>query len=173
MEFRKNQLDEISPVLTTLYKGDDEKPKIQVFEDDIAVERLYMEFLHEIEKNREEVLVFSNASQLYENTVYKKILDKFLNLLWGNKIKVKEILTERDFMSEEYGKKMLKANGGNYQFRLVSGSPFMNDNLIYGDKMAIFSIKKHIYAILIEDKEIVKTYKNLFMLAWEAARVPE
>ena len=168
-DFRRKQLEEISPMLKTLYKGDTEKPRIQVFESDEAVERLYMEFLEEIECNGGEIFIFSKISQIYENLVYKKILEKFLNLIWSNKIKV--ILTENDFISE-YGKKVIKATGGNYQFRLVKDSIFMNDNMIYGDKMAIFSIKKHIYAILIEDKEIVKTYKNLFMLAWESAKIP-
>ena len=39
--------------------------------------------------------------------------------------------------------------------------------LFTGDQVAIFSIKKELFAVVIESKEVADTFRSLFELAWK------
>ncbi len=41
---------------------------------------------------------------------------------------------------------------------------------LYGDKMAIVFWREEPLAIVIEDKELARTYRNFFDVAWKAAK---
>ena len=41
------------------------------------------------------------------------------------------------------------------------------DGAIYGDQVAILSIKKELFAVVIESKEVADTFRSLFELAWK------
>jgi len=60
-------------------------------------------------------------------------------------------------------------NFPNYRVRLAPKEfGFSSDTIIYGNKIAIFSFKKH-FAIIIEGDDVAKSFKSLFELAWQSA----
>ena len=44
------------------------------------------------------------------------------------------------------------------------------DNLIFQNKLVIFSLKKDVFVTVIDSEEIVKTYKALFEWAWKQGK---
>ena len=51
--------------------------------------------------------------------------------------------------------------------RLPADKNFLNDNLIYADKLVIFSTQKYFFATVIKSKEIADSYRTMFNLAWK------
>lgn len=47
---------------------------------------------------------------------------------------------------------------------------FLTDNAIVENKIVITSLKKRLFVVIIESKEIVDTYRALFDLAWQGAK---
>lgn len=59
-----------------------------------------------------------------------------------------------------------------HEIRLIrdEGIFEQTDNMLYGNTLVIFSVKKEIFAIVIESKTIAKTYRTLFNMAWRSGK---
>lgn len=46
--------------------------------------------------------------------------------------------------------------------------PLLGDksNIIYADKVAIFSVERDVFVVLIESKHIAQSYRNMFEFLW-------
>ena len=62
-----------------------------------------------------------------------------------------------------------KMRGKNHFVRILSPEIEFgfSDNLIFGNKLVIFSLKENVFVIMIESEEIAKTYRALFEWAWK------
>ena len=167
--FRERQIEEALPELTALYNAPKEKPRIQVFEGVEGMRALYRELYQSLNK-REEALWFTRIGALREYmpealTEYKKMLRRLRH----------PRIRELNYGDEE-GKKWLiemkRVRGRNHFIRaLPTDYEFgFTDNLIFGNKLVIFSLKEHVFVTVIESEEIAKTYRALFEWAWKQGR---
>ena len=130
---------------------------------------LYRELYQSLNK-REEALWFTRIGALREYmpealTEYKKMLRRLRH----------PRIRELNYGDEE-GKKWLiemkRVRGRNHFIRaLPTDYEFgFTDNLIFGNKLVIFSLKEHVFVTVIESEEIAKTYRALFEWAWKQGR---
>lgn len=164
-ESRKKKLVESLPLLLTLYKSHPDKPKIEVYEGEQGLEQVYEEVISYSSKGNE-ILTFGRLDHFKGDL--RIILDRWLLESKNKKSKVREIINGGK--SElEYLKRVKNTKNPNHQVKIAGKTTFLNDNIIYGDRLAIISTDKDLFVTLIESKSIALTYRNFFDLAWTNA----
>lgn len=166
---REKQIEDALPELIALYNTPKEKPKIQVFEGETGMEQLY-EGLYQSLNNKEEALWFTRIDALREFfpvaiTLYKKMLrhlnnPKIRELNFGNEAGKEWLNETKSFRGKNHLVRLLPQD---FEFGFT-------DNLIFGNKLVIFSLKKDVFVIVIESEEIAKTYRAMFEWAWQMGR---
>lgn len=158
-------LKEALPELLGLFNLRAQKPKIQVFEGRTGIASIYREIIDCLRKS--EVLCFGTIGHFIDYQIQMK---KWQKATKNKRFKIREILT-LDKFDIEYFRQIKENKNPNHQIRFLPKDKeiFDNDNIIYGNKIAIFSTKKELFVILIESPAIVNTYRILFDLAWQKA----
>jgi HTH-type transcriptional regulator, sugar sensing transcriptional regulator len=169
IEKKKRSLEEIIPLLKEQYRSHKEKPKVIFYEGREGVEKLYEEIaLNEMEK---ELLWFSSQQDLFEEFAGSSaLLENSVTDLSKEKVRIIVNPTKTD---REYAKRVNtdKKYRGRIKARVLPKHLLFvhSDNCIFENKLAIFSIKRDYFAIVIESMDIANTYRALFELAWESA----
>ncbi len=115
--------------------------------------------LQDILKTGKDYCVMGNIKQ-FEN-ILEFALPNFLNNT--EKLKIKErIICDRK-------EDIIKIKTGTYKY-LDIGYLFPSSFWIYGNKVAIFIWYLPYFAIVIENKDVAKTYQNYFDFFWETAK---
>ncbi len=168
-KLRERRIEEALPELVALYNTPKNKPKIQVFEGLEGMRLLYQE-LYDSLNNKEEALFFTNIGALLEALPealrdYKNMLRKLRNP------RIRE-LNYGDTAGERWQKELKRLQGKHHEIRnLPTTFEFgSGDNLIFQNKLVMFSVKKDVFVIVIESEEIVKTYRALFEWAWRMGK---
>lgn len=161
-EYRKKQIEEALPDLMTIYKEDVNKPRIQTLEGRQALDQMYRELFKEL-KYGEEVLIFGTV--VHGEDKYRADMELWLETLAKKKIRTREIINKNE-SEREYVKRSRK--NPRQEIRTISSNDFFSDNFIYRNKMIMFSVKKNLYVTVIEDENIVVSYRKLFELAWSS-----
>ena len=163
--FRAHQIEDKMGELVALYNSPKEKPKIQVFEGIEGVRLLYRE-LYQSLNNKEEALWFTriDAARTFPDAIneYKKMLRMLSNprireLNFGNTDGMKWLEEIKPYRGKNHLIRLLPTD---FEFGF-------SDNLIFGNKLVIFSLKKDIFVSVIESEDIAKTYRALFEWAWK------
>ncbi len=157
---RSNLLKAKIPELAALYNSKKEKPKIRYYEGADAVITLYRQIF-----NSPEIDMFGSIITI-DPAVFKTIwpwLEKFVKA----KKRIRD-LVPHDNNSFEFAKKR------NSEFHQIKITPreaeFPTDNIIFDNKLAIFSYKDVPLAVVIESEDVVKTYQSLFNLVWASLK---
>ncbi len=144
------------PELAALYNSKKEKPKIRYYEGTDAIITLYREIFNSLE-----IDMFGSIITI-DPTIFKAIwpwLEKFVK----SKKRIRD-LVPHDTNSLEFAK---KRNSEFHQIKIVSRETILpTDNIIYQNKLAIFSYKDTPLAVVIENGDVATTYKSLFNLVW-------
>lgn len=158
-------LKEVMPELVSLFNLRPQKPKIQVFEGRRGIETIYQEVIDYLKKS--EILGFGTLGHFVD---YQTQMKKWQKITKNKRFKIREILTQDKF-DVEYFRQIKENKNPNHQIGFLQKDKkiFDNDNIIYGNKLAIFLTKKELFVILIESPAIVNTYRILFDLAWQKA----
>ena len=166
---RARHIEAQLPELVARYNTPQHKTKLQVFEGSAGVKLLYQE-LYQLLSKKEEALFFTNIEALRESlpeafNEYKKLV----RTLYNPKIRELNIGNEG---GKWWFTEVNKIKGKNHYVRLLPTTyPFgACDNLIIGNKLAIFSLKESIFVTVIEDQEIAQTYRAMFEWAWRAGK---
>jgi len=166
---RERRIEEVLPELVALYNTPKNKPKIQVFEGLEGIQLLYEE-LYDLLNNKEEALFISNIAALQKFipealVEFKQMLRRLTNP------RIRE-LNYGDAQGIRWAQETKRLRGKNHQIRnLAPTIEYGNcDNLIFGDKLVIFSLKKDVFATVIESPEVAKTYRALFEWAWKMGK---
>ncbi len=166
--FREKRIEEIMPELVAIYNAPTQKPKIQVFEGIEGVRSLYLD-LYKSLNNKEEALWFARISAL--KAVPESITEwkKMLRLIKNPRIRE---LNYDDAEGRAWVEDQKKLRGKNHFVKfLPKDFEFgFTDNLIFGNKLVIFSLKKDVFVIVIESEEVVKTYRALFEWAYRQGK---
>lgn len=146
------------PELLAIYNSQKEKPTISFFEGEENIVKLYNEIFEE-----KEVDIYGSISALSAET--EKQLERNLHLMKKNNTRVRELL-QADSKSIQFQQ---KNNSETHRIKIAPEQyHFPTDNLIFGNKLAIFSYKNTAQAIVIESSNIVETYKSVFEILWKS-----
>ncbi len=155
---REEIIQEKMPELLAMYNSQKEKPKISFYEGEENIVKLYEEIFKE-----KEVDIYGSINSLSPEA--EKQLEKNLHLIETNGSKVRELL-QADSKSIRFQQK------NNSEMHRIKIAPeqykFPTDNLIFGNKLAIFSYKDTPQAVVIESSDVVATYKSVFEILWKS-----
>lgn len=166
---RKEQaLEKALPDLETIYNVRPQKPKIQILEGKTGIASIYGEIIESLKKSKE-ILSFGSLSHF--QTGYQDLLKNWFRETKNKKYKVREIINQEKF-DLDYIQLIQKNKNPNHQIKIMpKNEGFVNnDNFIYENKIAIFSVQKDLFVILIESKDLADSYRRLFNLAWHSAK---
>lgn len=165
---RVEALEAIQPDLNVFYRQSEYQPKVQVFEGEKGVDAVYNE-LPPLESKGEEVLLFGSMKAILEGFDY--LIPRWERVFKNKRNPIRELVNNEPEALEYLDKRMTFDNP-NYQLRVAQGQPFgKTDNILYQNKLAIFSLDKELFVTIIESEEIAKTYRALFESAWKDAKV--
>lgn len=161
-EKKREALNALLPQLSALYNTKTAKPAVQLFEGIDAINRLYEEIVTAGEK---EFLSFFSPETI--STKADESFRLFLKLLKEKpQVKSRELISTRD-RQHHYLKAAQKLPNRIYRF-VTSKTPFLTDNIIWTDKIAVFSYEKD-FVVVIQSKDVASTFRSLFELAWAGA----
>lgn len=165
----ESRIAESLPELLALYNTPKNKPKIQVFEGVKGVKLLYQE-IFEVLKKGDEVLWFARIDALYDfEPELVKGFQEILEKVPEPHCRELQVLTPG---AKRWSKEFKPLIGSYYQVRWLSPEfEFgFTDNAIFGNKLAIFSLKEGVFVIVIESEEIVKTFRAMYEWAWKMGK---
>lgn len=156
----ENKLESVLPDFLSLYNLTQNRLGVKFYEGKEGIKKLHSAILTE----QKEILAY-----VYINKEVDKILDNFWQ--WYFKTRIKNNIYVRAITpNNEDGKKYQQKDEKELrETRLVPEAefPFTIEKNICGDKVAYFSLKpEELIGVLVESKEIAKTEKSIFELAW-------
>jgi hypothetical protein len=157
------------PELKKLYESQPSRPLIEVFEGKEGVRQIYQEVEKYLNKG-EEILDWGSLAH-FSQLEYKDLLDWWISLMKNKRFQAREILMSKDLKGSDYLERIIKNQNPNHLLAAASRDIKFtnNDNLIFGNKLAIFSLQKEVFVVVIESEDVAKSYRNFFELAWKQA----
>ena len=147
------------PELLAIYNSQKEKPKIEFYQGEHRVIELYNKEIFKSAK----IDFYGSISSIPKN-IYLQI-EKNLDLIEKNKIQVRELL-QHDDKSIKFSKEF---SSEFHQIKIIPENyKFPTDNVIYENRLAIFSYKSGPMAVIIESSDVVETYKSMFEIIWKS-----
>jgi sugar-specific transcriptional regulator TrmB len=154
---KEELLGQALPLLHARMATSKTKPRIRIYEGKGGVEKVYDEIYAS-----PSVCFFGALKNLSDEFVGHT--DKLKEIIRSKSINVRDLVTQ-DPKDLDFG---FAALGRNYEARVVPKEfDLYTDGAIYGDQVAILSIKKELFAVVIESREVADTFRSLFELAWK------
>jgi sugar-specific transcriptional regulator TrmB len=164
LELKKRSIENILPDLKNNYLSKSEKPKIISYEGKDGIRKIY----EETTRSKTEVLWFGSMKDVMEEfrESYNKICQEESVYSKGSREIVNNISFDRN-----YAKRTNDWKNSKFSVRVLPSTHLFSgvDNIIYDNKVAILSIKKNYYGVVIEDSDIANAYRTMFELAWKSA----
>lgn len=168
LDYKKKQLEKIIPILQKDYNQKRDKPFVSFYEGRKEIEKIYKE----VQKAKSEILWYGDASQM------EKEFSEFYNNMISLQEK-KDFVGMRDLVNnttsdKKYARERNSNKNANIKVKILQPDLyfFSSDNIIFDNKMAILSIGKVFFAIVIESKVVVDIYRCMFEMAWRSAKTP-
>jgi len=144
------------------------KPKVQMLEGIEGVRQAYREAFALLKEEKNECLWLGNVSLLLE--AFPEVMREYqrtLNML--GRYKIRELIFGGD-KSKEWVEKMQKSKIAGHKIKYFDDGGFcgLTDQLIIGNKVIFFSIRKELFTLILESEEIAKTQRFLFENMWES-----
>ncbi len=171
LEDKLDRVHTILPFLKAIHNINPEKPSIRISETIQAVQALYNEIFTYLKHHpSEELLIYGSLKDALENFKVS-VVDYFYEVMEKSRNSIREIGND-DMETRHYFKRSHRINP-RHELRLIrpnEGSFLQTDNMIYGNTLVLFSVKKEIFAITIESASVVETYRTLFNMAWRSGK---
>lgn len=165
---RVASLESLQPQLDALVVQSQYQPRVQVFEGEAGVDAIYRE-LPPDDSQGEEILLFGSMKAILGEFTY--LLPKWEKSFGNKKNPIRELLNDEP-ENTAYIDYQTNLKNPNYQIRVMAQDVFgKTDNIIFRNKVAIFSLDTELFVTVIESAEIAKTYRALFDAAWATAKV--
>ncbi len=160
---QKKDIKELIPALISKQKSEAEQ-YAAVYESINGIKTLYDEILEFLHKNKQDFIGFTLGEE-YKNkqaNIFFKNYDAKRKQL---RIKTKLIGLEhqRKFLSKEYGK------NPNVKIKYLSHS-VPTGLIIYGNKVAIIIWSETPVGMVVENKEVAKSFKQYFEILWKISK---
>jgi len=159
LKTKEEVLHEAMPMLNAMLATTKERPKIAVFEGHEGIKQVYADIYES-----PEIIFFGSIKDV--NRHFPEIAKKFQEIARKKQTKVRDLLANSP-ADLEYAR---SAVGPNYEVRMLPPHlDFFIDCAIYGNKIAILAVKKDLFAVVIESKEVADSFRALHALAWQSA----
>lgn len=156
---QEEALKDALPLLLAIQAGKKEKPKISVHEGADGMRHVYEDIF-----SSTQIWWFASIRDI--NKSFSDVTKAMLEVSKKKKTHVHEILTP-DPEDIAYAK---SACADNYEIRIAPPEmPISIDMAIYQNKVAIFSIKRHLFATVLESDDIAESFRTFHQLAWASA----
>lgn len=158
------EIKKIVPELKFLQKEVIGRPLVSVMEGRKALEQIYKEIC---QANNLRFWSDLGAVEDYFQEMFVEIAEAVNK----NEIRAREIIADTA-EAKKSSKRYAATAGKTYSSRIAARSPgIFNDNVIYGDTVAMFRIHHHnLFVILIKEPTIAETMKTIFDMAWESGK---
>lgn len=158
LDQKKQAVREVIPQLLSIYNTPSHQPQVLMYEGMEGIRQVYRMIAQEA----------TQADWLadlgYINTHWPEIPKMFLNLIRQKKFKQREI----NLLNPAGLALVRKHHSDRFVVRYTT-LPITIDFALFNDKVAIFSLKDNIYAVVIHDAKIVESFRTLYQLAWKTA----
>lgn len=159
LQEKERLFKESLPLLEARMTSSKVKPKVKIYEGGSGLEQVYNDI-------HTHAVVSFFGSIKYLSKEYRGGSEKLRKIIKDKDIHVRDLVTN-DPKDIQFGLSYLSKS---YDARVVpAGLDLFIDGAIYGDKVAIISIKKDLFAVVIESKEVADTFQTLFELSWKAS----
>lgn len=166
---REQHIADVLPELVAQYNAPTAKPRIQVFEGTDGLERVY-DALYRALSSKQEALWFTRIDALRDHfpaalSLGKQVLRKVRDA------RIRELNLDNE-AGRAWIEETASLRGSRHYVRLlpVTFPLGFTDNLIFENKLVIFSLKVAVFVIVIESEDIAQTYRALFEWAWKMGR---
>ncbi len=163
IEKRVSSFESVLPQLESFGKRQPDKPVVKYYEGKEGIISMVDEYT---EKAHGQELSIAFSRDILETVMDQETLDRMSKDRHAHKIKVKSLYT--------FSKGNLPNRPHTQRMRLEAKEfPISCDIAIYEDVVRITSFRGRVLGIAIEDKEIAKSFKAIFELAWKWANRPK
>jgi len=155
LEEKKDNVKTILPDLEDLTKLPKEETQVELFKGKDGLKTVLQDVLN----TKKDYYVMGSIKQFEE--VLKFSFPHFLKRIEKLNIKEKILCDKKE--------KILKIKTGTYRY-LKSDYLFPSSVWIYGNKIIMFIWNPPYFAMVINNKDVARTYKNYFEFFWQAAK---
>lgn len=152
---KEERVKSIIPQLISISKQQEENIKVEIYKGKEGIKTV----LNDIIKEGKNYILFG---LLRFEEILPFYVPQFMKQIDKKKI------TERAIL--EKGEKIISAKRHIYKF-ISKEFLFPNATIVYGNKSAIFIWQEPYYVILVENKDVARSYKTHFNLLWKIAKI--
>lgn len=156
-------LDSLLPNLINVLNLTQDQPGIRYLEGIEGFKKIYQDIL----KTNNNLRIFTSDSDR-TNPEMEKVIDNNITKQKKLGIKTKAIVAGEEGHTK---KSLARALEMNIELRIINDARFAlpSQILIYGNKVAISSLKNEVITTLIENENIVRSFKNIFDYIWDSS----
>lgn len=159
MKQKEELLRGAMPELRALVSTTKTRPKISIYEWWEGIRSLYQEII-----TSPEVTYFGSVKDI--KRYFPDVIDEIYRIGKKQPIHARDILSNHP-EDLEYARIVVSKT---YEVRMLPPSlDFTIDCAIYGNKIAILAVKKDLFAVVIESKDVAGSFRSLHALAWKSA----
>lgn len=160
LELREEQFKRLLPELQSINNRNKDKPVVKYFEGKEGILNMVSEH---VKTSRGHQAYTAYSRDIIDGFVTPEELSAISKDRLDNKVRVKTIYT--------WTKNVLPTDENSERVRISPEEfPVTCDIAMYEDKLRIASLKDRLVGIVIEDKEIAKSFRAIFDLAWKWAQ---
>lgn len=161
-EIHLKELREVMPQMESLFRREEDRPRIMIYEGKDALDRAYDEAF--ITKGE---IVWMGTLKLSQEA-FPRTSSKIGYVKMSPEFKIRGLIDE----SEESRKYAEGIRGQYHLVRFIPKEflPFEVDIGIFGNRALITSVKKEYFTISIESAEIAQAFRTIFEVMWQASK---
>lgn len=161
-ELRLKELQGVVPQLESLFRREEGRPRVMIYEGKSELDRAYDESF--ITKG--EILYMGTLELSME--VFPRTFKKVGYVTLSQEFRIRELVDE----NEESRKYADRVRGPYHGVRFIPKEllPFEVDIGIFGNRTLISSVRKEYFTIGIESEEIARAFRTIFEVMWHAAK---
>ena len=157
LELREEQFKRLLPELQSINNRNKDKPVVKYYEGKEGMLAMTSEYM-KMSKNQKAYMVFSR--DIIEKNLSVEELKDIRQERLSNKISTKVIYSrEKGDLESVEDSEMVRLSASEF--------PVSCDIALYEDRIRIASFKDRLMGVVIEDKEIAQTLREVFKLAWK------
>ena len=162
---KQNDFEVELPNLQKMFNKQFEHSTVKRLVGDKEVQQIYDHITDYALTTGKEVLAFGSLEHLEE--LYPDSFAYWMKAIRNRKTFVREILNATS-ENKKYYDAVKRNNNPNHVIRLLKKkvTPFVNDNLIFGNEVAYFSFEDEPQVILVKNDQLTNSLQSLFEMAW-------
>ena len=162
LQSRGRELENFLPQLEAVRNAKQSIPEVQIYEGEEALKNIYSDIYGAL-NFKSETCFLTSVADLQTRAPFA--LDEYLRTMQGKNFNVRELIVD-DEQGRRYARNLRSKNMKHPVRLLPADFPVHNDIVIFGNKVAIFSLKNRGGATVIDNPEVSTTLRSLYEWAW-------